>query len=198
MTASPGFTLSSQAEKFGDSFVFEGMLSEQVKTGIRQAVSQPHGLSQLLAARWQGPGEKLLPLPASRCRLAWRGRPRARAPELKEMAQPRTVSAVAAASAPCVRGAHWVAASGSVGLAVPGFLSLTAVSGRRAHVVFLNHALRVDELRCRGRASSVTRLPRAVSSTEASARELPGNPSWEPGVPVRHVGRFVPVCFHVS
>lgn len=28
-----------QAEKFGDSFVFEGMLSERVKTGIQQAVS---------------------------------------------------------------------------------------------------------------------------------------------------------------
>ncbi|KAK2091532.1 Formylglycine-proteinrating enzyme [Saguinus oedipus] len=27
------------AEKFGDSFVFEGMLSEQVKTDIQQAVS---------------------------------------------------------------------------------------------------------------------------------------------------------------
>jgi len=28
-----------QAEKFGDSFVFEGMLSEGVKAGIHQAVS---------------------------------------------------------------------------------------------------------------------------------------------------------------
>lgn len=33
------FPFSSQAEKFGDSFVFEGMLSEQVKTDIQQAVS---------------------------------------------------------------------------------------------------------------------------------------------------------------
>lgn len=33
------FLLSFQAEKFGDSFVFEGMLSEQVKTDIQQAVS---------------------------------------------------------------------------------------------------------------------------------------------------------------
>lgn len=31
--------LSFQAEKFGDSFVFEGMLSEQVKSDIQQAVS---------------------------------------------------------------------------------------------------------------------------------------------------------------
>ncbi|KAL8212676.1 UNVERIFIED_CONTAM: Formylglycine-proteinrating enzyme [Gekko kuhli] len=29
----------TEAEKFGDSFVFEGMLSEQVKSGIQQAVS---------------------------------------------------------------------------------------------------------------------------------------------------------------
>ncbi|KAF7250001.1 Formylglycine-generating enzyme [Varanus komodoensis] len=29
----------TEAERFGDSFVFEGMLSEQVKSGIHQAVS---------------------------------------------------------------------------------------------------------------------------------------------------------------
>ncbi|KAH0630227.1 hypothetical protein JD844_012989 [Phrynosoma platyrhinos] len=29
----------TEAEKFGDSFVFEGMLSERVKSGIHQAVS---------------------------------------------------------------------------------------------------------------------------------------------------------------
>lgn len=33
------FPFSLQAEKFGDSFVFEGMLSEQVKTDTQQAVS---------------------------------------------------------------------------------------------------------------------------------------------------------------
>ena len=33
------YPFSLQAETFGDSFVFEGMLSEQVKTGIQQAVS---------------------------------------------------------------------------------------------------------------------------------------------------------------
>uniref|UniRef100_A0A8D2IJW5 Sulfatase modifying factor 1 n=1 Tax=Urocitellus parryii TaxID=9999 RepID=A0A8D2IJW5_UROPR len=33
----------TEAEKFGDSFVFEGMLSEQVKTGIQQAKGPPSG-----------------------------------------------------------------------------------------------------------------------------------------------------------
>lgn len=32
-----------QAEKFGDSFVFEGMLSEEVKAEIHQAVSNTAG-----------------------------------------------------------------------------------------------------------------------------------------------------------
>lgn len=35
----PGPSLLPQAEKFGDSFVFEGLLSEQVKAGVQQAVS---------------------------------------------------------------------------------------------------------------------------------------------------------------
>lgn len=38
-TASRVLSSSPQAEKFGDSFVFEGLLSEQVKAGIQQAVS---------------------------------------------------------------------------------------------------------------------------------------------------------------
>lgn len=57
-----------QAEKFGDSFVFEGMLSEQVKSDIQQAVSKVltgSHVSLLLIRNGLGEKSKLqaLPLP---------------------------------------------------------------------------------------------------------------------------------------
>ncbi|KAM5232406.1 formylglycine-generating enzyme isoform 2-T2 [Hipposideros larvatus] len=53
----------TEAEKFGDSFVFEGMLSEQVKTGIQQAVAAAPWWLPVKGADWrhpEGPGSTLL------------------------------------------------------------------------------------------------------------------------------------------
>uniref|UniRef100_A0A8C9I839 Sulfatase modifying factor 1 n=1 Tax=Piliocolobus tephrosceles TaxID=591936 RepID=A0A8C9I839_9PRIM len=47
----------TEAEKFGDSFVFEGMLSEQVKTNIQQAVDafppNGYGLYNIVGNAWE-------------------------------------------------------------------------------------------------------------------------------------------------
>ncbi|XP_046281629.1 formylglycine-generating enzyme isoform X1 [Marmota monax] len=45
----------TEAEKFGDSFVFEGMLSEQVKTGIQQAVAAAPWWLPVKGANWRHP-----------------------------------------------------------------------------------------------------------------------------------------------
>ncbi|KAJ7316984.1 hypothetical protein JRQ81_003146 [Phrynocephalus forsythii] len=45
----------TEAEKFGDSFVFEGMLSEQVKTGIHQAVAVAPWWLPVKEANWKHP-----------------------------------------------------------------------------------------------------------------------------------------------
>ncbi|XP_066471020.1 formylglycine-generating enzyme [Tiliqua scincoides] len=45
----------TEAEKFGDSFVFEGMLSEQVKTGIHQAVAAAPWWMPVKGANWRHP-----------------------------------------------------------------------------------------------------------------------------------------------
>ncbi|XP_043375835.1 formylglycine-generating enzyme isoform X4 [Dermochelys coriacea] len=45
----------SQAEKFGDSFVFEGMLSKQVKTEIQQAVAAAPWWMPVKGANWRQP-----------------------------------------------------------------------------------------------------------------------------------------------
>ncbi|KAM8758146.1 formylglycine-generating enzyme [Rhynchonycteris naso] len=49
----------TEAEKFGDSFVFEGMLSERVKTGIQQAVAAAPWWLPVKGSSWrhpEGPG----------------------------------------------------------------------------------------------------------------------------------------------
>ncbi|KAF2987872.1 hypothetical protein EK904_011994 [Melospiza melodia maxima] len=61
-----------EAEKFGDSFVFEGMLSEAVKADIHQAVSSTAGGSSLsnpwaLVAITAGKTE-LCGVPKARCK----------------------------------------------------------------------------------------------------------------------------------
>ncbi|XP_039693887.1 formylglycine-generating enzyme isoform X4 [Pteropus medius] len=45
----------TEAEKFGDSFVFEGMLSEQVKTNIQQAVAAAPWWLPVKGADWRHP-----------------------------------------------------------------------------------------------------------------------------------------------
>ncbi|XP_073900382.1 formylglycine-generating enzyme isoform X2 [Castor canadensis] len=45
----------TEAEKFGDSFVFEGMLSEQVKTDIQQAVAAAPWWLPVKGANWKHP-----------------------------------------------------------------------------------------------------------------------------------------------
>ncbi|KAJ6668270.1 hypothetical protein lerEdw1_015647 [Lerista edwardsae] len=45
----------TEAENFGDSFVFEGMLSEQVKTGIHQAVAAAPWWMPVKGANWRHP-----------------------------------------------------------------------------------------------------------------------------------------------
>ncbi|XP_074168330.1 formylglycine-generating enzyme isoform X6 [Rhinolophus sinicus] len=45
----------TEAEKFGDSFVFEGMLSEQVKTDIQQAVAAAPWWLPVKGANWRRP-----------------------------------------------------------------------------------------------------------------------------------------------
>ncbi|XP_036122793.1 formylglycine-generating enzyme isoform X1 [Molossus molossus] len=45
----------TEAERFGDSFVFEGLLSEQVKTGIRQAVAAAPWWLPVKGANWRHP-----------------------------------------------------------------------------------------------------------------------------------------------
>ncbi|XP_042536130.1 formylglycine-generating enzyme [Dipodomys spectabilis] len=45
----------TEAEKFGDSFVFEGMLSEQVKTDIQQAVAAAPWWLPVKGADWRHP-----------------------------------------------------------------------------------------------------------------------------------------------
>lgn len=45
----------TEAEKFGDSFVFEGMLSEQVKTHIHQAVAAAPWWLPVKGANWRHP-----------------------------------------------------------------------------------------------------------------------------------------------
>ncbi|XP_077931974.1 formylglycine-generating enzyme isoform X5 [Halichoerus grypus] len=45
----------TKAEKFGDSFVFEGMLSEQVKTDIQQAVAAAPWWLPVKGANWRHP-----------------------------------------------------------------------------------------------------------------------------------------------
>ncbi|XP_035886138.1 formylglycine-generating enzyme isoform X1 [Phyllostomus discolor] len=45
----------TEAEKFGDSFVFEGMLSERVKTGVRQAVAAAPWWLPVKGADWRHP-----------------------------------------------------------------------------------------------------------------------------------------------
>ncbi|XP_058419432.1 formylglycine-generating enzyme isoform X1 [Diceros bicornis minor] len=45
----------TEAEKFGDSFVFEGMLSEQVKTDIQQAVAAAPWWLPVKGANWRQP-----------------------------------------------------------------------------------------------------------------------------------------------
>nr|XP_055238139.1 formylglycine-generating enzyme isoform X1 [Gorilla gorilla gorilla] len=45
----------TEAEKFGDSFVFEGMLSEQVKTNIQQAVAAAPWWLPVKGANWRHP-----------------------------------------------------------------------------------------------------------------------------------------------
>ncbi|KAM6170563.1 formylglycine-generating enzyme [Rhynchocyon petersi] len=45
----------TEAEKFGDSFVFEGMLSERVKTGIQQAVAAAPWWLPVKGANWRHP-----------------------------------------------------------------------------------------------------------------------------------------------
>ncbi|XP_039766166.1 formylglycine-generating enzyme isoform X3 [Ornithorhynchus anatinus] len=45
----------TEAEKFGDSFVFESMLSEQVKTGIHQAVAAAPWWLPVKGANWRHP-----------------------------------------------------------------------------------------------------------------------------------------------
>ncbi|XP_006897144.1 PREDICTED: sulfatase-modifying factor 1 [Elephantulus edwardii] len=45
----------TEAEKFGDSFVFEGMLSEQVKTDIQQAVAAAPWWLPVKGANWRHP-----------------------------------------------------------------------------------------------------------------------------------------------
>ncbi|XP_039338276.1 formylglycine-generating enzyme isoform X1 [Mauremys reevesii] len=45
----------TEAEKFGDSFVFEGMLSEQVKTEIQQAVAAAPWWMPVKGANWRQP-----------------------------------------------------------------------------------------------------------------------------------------------
>ncbi|XP_006132861.2 formylglycine-generating enzyme isoform X2 [Pelodiscus sinensis] len=45
----------TEAEKFGDSFVFEGMLSEQVKTDIQQAVAAAPWWMPVKGANWRQP-----------------------------------------------------------------------------------------------------------------------------------------------
>ncbi|XP_053785342.1 formylglycine-generating enzyme isoform X3 [Desmodus rotundus] len=45
----------TEAETFGDSFVFEGMLSEQVKTGIQQAVAAAPWWLPVKGADWRHP-----------------------------------------------------------------------------------------------------------------------------------------------
>ncbi|XP_054832210.1 formylglycine-generating enzyme [Eublepharis macularius] len=45
----------TEAERFGDSFVFEGMLSEQVKTGIQQAVAAAPWWMPVKGANWRHP-----------------------------------------------------------------------------------------------------------------------------------------------
>ncbi|XP_045385626.1 formylglycine-generating enzyme isoform X1 [Lemur catta] len=45
----------TEAEKFGDSFVFEGMLSEQVKTDIHQAVAAAPWWLPVKGANWRHP-----------------------------------------------------------------------------------------------------------------------------------------------
>ncbi|XP_045712464.1 formylglycine-generating enzyme isoform X2 [Phyllostomus hastatus] len=45
----------TEAERFGDSFVFEGMLSERVKTGIRQAVAAAPWWLPVKGADWRHP-----------------------------------------------------------------------------------------------------------------------------------------------
>ncbi|XP_036905443.1 formylglycine-generating enzyme isoform X6 [Sturnira hondurensis] len=45
----------TEAEKFGDSFVFEGMLSKQVKTGVQQAVAAAPWWLPVKGANWRHP-----------------------------------------------------------------------------------------------------------------------------------------------
>ncbi|XP_070247505.1 formylglycine-generating enzyme isoform X3 [Myotis yumanensis] len=45
----------TEAEKFGDSFVFEGLLSEQVKAGIQQAVAAAPWWLPVKGASWRHP-----------------------------------------------------------------------------------------------------------------------------------------------
>ncbi|XP_044307836.1 formylglycine-generating enzyme isoform X1 [Varanus komodoensis] len=45
----------TEAERFGDSFVFEGMLSEQVKSGIHQAVAVAPWWLPVKGANWRHP-----------------------------------------------------------------------------------------------------------------------------------------------
>ncbi|CAI5767498.1 Hypothetical predicted protein [Podarcis lilfordi] len=45
----------TEAERFGDSFVFEGVLSEQVKTGIHQAVALAPWWLPVKGANWKHP-----------------------------------------------------------------------------------------------------------------------------------------------
>ncbi|XP_053525142.1 formylglycine-generating enzyme isoform X6 [Artibeus jamaicensis] len=45
----------TEAEKFGDSFVFEGMLSERVKTGVQQAVAAAPWWLPVKGANWRHP-----------------------------------------------------------------------------------------------------------------------------------------------
>uniref|UniRef100_A0A8D0DX06 Sulfatase modifying factor 1 n=1 Tax=Salvator merianae TaxID=96440 RepID=A0A8D0DX06_SALMN len=45
----------TEAERFGDSFVFEGMLSEQVKAGIHQAVADAPWWLPVKGANWRHP-----------------------------------------------------------------------------------------------------------------------------------------------
>ncbi|XP_035757292.1 formylglycine-generating enzyme isoform X4 [Egretta garzetta] len=45
----------TEAEKFGDSFVFEGMLSEEVKAGIHQAVAAAPWWLPVKGANWKHP-----------------------------------------------------------------------------------------------------------------------------------------------
>uniref|UniRef100_A0A8C3L8H3 Sulfatase modifying factor 1 n=1 Tax=Chrysolophus pictus TaxID=9089 RepID=A0A8C3L8H3_CHRPC len=53
----------TEAEKFGDSFVFEGMLSEEVKAEIHQAVAAAPWWLPVKGANWrqpEGPGSSIL------------------------------------------------------------------------------------------------------------------------------------------